>query len=164
MWQYMFLLTLTLFHLRQWRHSCVYNPTQRASKFLINCCSQDNVSINHIAKIAKPHSSIFFSLSSLKRVSSFFTQECPIKSLVHVFGGNRPVMTRRSCVILFSSLCFVWTEELSVMNFTYHSLHCGWPMSFVTEWPVVFFFNKSRGETKQVDHQSSCQDLTLWLP
>lgn len=40
-------------------------------------------------------------------------------------------MTRGSCVVWFSNVCFVWVEEFLVMNFTHHILHHGWPMCFL---------------------------------
>lgn len=109
-------------------------------------------------------SAFSFFLSTLQRESttilfhthlSFEVSSCWVR--------RQSVMTRGSRVIWCSSVCFVWSEEFLVMNFTHHILHYGWPMSFVKAWPVVFFFNKSRGEAKQAGNQSSCQDLTLWL-
>lgn len=107
---------------------------------------------------------LFFFLSTLQRESTAIFSRAHLSFKVSSrWVWRQSVMTRGSCVVRCSNVCFVWAEEFLVMNFTHHIHHCGWPMSFVKAWPVVFFFNKSRGEAKQAHHQSSCQDLTLWL-
>lgn len=68
-----------------------------------------------------------------------------------------------SCVLWCSCVCFQGMLDFLVINFPHQMVPCAQATTCVKAWPVVFFFNKSRGEVKQAGDQSSCQDLSVWL-